>query len=45
VGWRFREEKLTVKLIGQNLFDERLQQHIFGDIIERRISGQVSIAF
>ena len=45
VGWRFRGDQLTFKLIGQNLFDERLQQHIFGDIIERKIAGQVSFTF
>jgi outer membrane receptor protein involved in Fe transport len=45
VGWRFRDEKLTVKLIGQNLSDERAQQHIFGDIIELKLAGQVSYSF
>ena len=45
LGWRLREEKLTVKLIGQNLTDDQLQQHIFGDIIDRKIAGQVSLSF
>jgi outer membrane receptor protein involved in Fe transport len=45
LGRRLREEKLTVKLIGQNLFDERLQQHIFGDIIERKVAAQLSFSF
>lgn len=45
VGWRFRQDSLTVQLIGQNLTDERVQQHIFGDIIERKLAGQVSIEF
>ena len=45
VGWRFREDGLTLKLIGQNIFDEKLQQHIFGDIIDRRIDAQVSFSF
>jgi len=45
VGWRFREDSLTLKLIGQNIFDDELQQHIFGDIIDRRIDAQVSISF
>jgi len=45
VGWRFKEESLTFKLIGQNLFDEKLQQHIFGDIIDRKIAAQVSYSF
>jgi outer membrane receptor protein involved in Fe transport len=45
VGWRFRNDSLTLKLIGQNLTDEKVQQHIFGDIIDRRLSAQVSITF
>jgi outer membrane receptor protein involved in Fe transport len=44
-GWRFREDRLTLKLIGQNLFDEDVQQHIFGDIIERRLAGQIAFEF
>jgi outer membrane receptor protein involved in Fe transport len=44
-GWRFRNNRLTMKLVGQNLFDERVQQHIFGDIISRKIAGQVSFQF
>jgi iron complex outermembrane receptor protein len=45
VGWRFRDDSLTFKLIGQNLFDEELQQHIFGDIIDRKIAAQVAVSF
>lgn len=45
VGWRFRNEQLGVKLIVQNLFDEALQQHIFGDILERRVKAQISYTF
>ena len=45
VGWRFRDDSLTLKLIGQNIFDEELQQHIFGDIIDRRIDAQISFSF
>ena len=45
VGWRFRNDSLTLKLIGQNIFDDDLQQHIFGDIIDRRVDAQVSFSF
>lgn len=45
VGWQFRRDGITLKLIGQNLFDEKAQQHIFGDIIGRRLAAQVSFAF
>ena len=45
IGWRFRDESLTLKIIGQNLTDEAVQQHIFGDIIDRKIAGQISVSF
>lgn len=45
IGWRLANDRLTFKLVGQNLFDERIQQHIFGDIIERKLAGQVSFEF
>ena len=44
-GWRFASDKVTLKLVAQNLFDEDVQQHIFGDIIGRKLAGQVSIEF
>jgi len=44
-GWRFVSDRVTLKLVAQNLFDERVQQHIFGDLIDRKVAGQVSIAF
>jgi outer membrane receptor protein involved in Fe transport len=45
LGWRLVDDRLTLKLVGQNLFDERVQQHIFGDIIERKLAGQLSFQF
>jgi outer membrane receptor protein involved in Fe transport len=42
VGWKFRDDSVTLKLIGQNLFDEKVQQHIFGDIIGRQLAAQIS---
>lgn len=45
VGWRFRDESMTFKIIGQNIFDDELQQHIFGDIIDRRVDAQISFSF
>jgi outer membrane receptor protein involved in Fe transport len=44
-GWRFLSERLTIKIAAQNLTDERVQQHIFGDIIDRRVEAQVSYVF
>ncbi len=43
VGWRFARDRVTFKVVAQNLFDERVQQHIFGDLLDRKIAGQVSI--
>jgi iron complex outermembrane receptor protein len=45
VGWRFSHDHVTLKVFAQNLFDERVQQHIFGDIISRKVAGQVSYKF
>jgi|CXWL01.1.fsa_nt_gi iron complex outermembrane receptor protein len=45
VGYRFWDERASVSINGQNLTDERVQQHIFGDIISRKISGQLKLHF
>jgi outer membrane receptor protein involved in Fe transport len=45
IGWRLVSDRVTLKLIAQNLFDEEVQQHIFGDLIDRKLAGQVSIEF
>jgi hypothetical protein len=42
---RFMDERMTVKLIGANIFDEKVQQHIFGDIISRKVTAQVGFRF
>jgi outer membrane receptor protein involved in Fe transport len=44
-GWRFATDRVTLKLVAQNLFDEHVQQHIFGDLIDRKLAGQVSVEF
>ncbi len=45
IGTRFSDERYVVSLIGQNIFDERVQQHVFGDIISRKIVVQLAIDF
>lgn len=40
VGYRFTDT-FTFSVIGNNIFDERVQQHVFGDIISRKIIAQV----
>ncbi len=44
-GWRLNEGKTTLSLNGQNLTDEDAQQHVFGDIISRKVVAQVAFAF
>jgi outer membrane receptor protein involved in Fe transport len=44
-GVRLLDGRLTLQVIGANLTDEEVQQHIFGDIISRKITGQVGFSF
>lgn len=39
-GWRWNEGQYSFGVIGSNIFDEEVQQHLFGDIISRKISGE-----
>ena len=45
VGFRLLDERMTLQVIGSNVFDEEIQQHYFGDIISRKITGQVGFRF
>ena len=45
LGVRFNEEKATFSLTAQNVFDEEVLQHVFGDIIGRKVSGQLLFRF
>lgn len=36
-GWRFYRGHAVLSLNAQNIFDERVQQHVWGDIISRKI--------
>jgi iron complex outermembrane receptor protein len=45
VGMRLMDERMTISVIGSNLTDEKVQQHIFGDIITQKITGQISLRF
>jgi outer membrane receptor protein involved in Fe transport len=44
-GMRFSEDKVTASINVQNVFDEDVQQHVFGDIIGRKATGQVVFRF
>lgn len=45
VGFRLLDERMTLQVIGSNIFDEEIQQHYYGDIISRKITGQVGFRF
>ncbi len=45
VGARWADGKLTTVLKGTNLGNETIQQHIFGDILKRSVSGEVRLNF
>ena len=44
LGYHFND-KVTLSVIGVNIFDEEILQHIFGDIISRKVTGQLSFKF
>lgn len=45
IGARFLDERLTLQITGANVLDETVQQHIFGDFISRKVTGQLSWRF
>ena len=45
VGARMNNNRVTLSLIGTNLLDEEIQQHVFGDIISRKIIAQAHLRF
>jgi len=45
IGVRLAAERLTLQLMGANVFDEDVQQHFFGDIISRKVTLQLGLRF
>jgi len=45
VGFRLLDERMTLQVIGSNVLDEDIQQHYFGDILSRKVVGQVGFRF
>ncbi|KAB2960961.1 MAG: TonB-dependent receptor [Thermoanaerobaculia bacterium] len=45
IGVRLLDERMTLSIIGANVFDEEVQQHIFGDFISRKVTGQLGFRF
>jgi outer membrane receptor protein involved in Fe transport len=44
-GVRLANDRVTLSLIGQNVLDEEVQQHIFGDIISRKVVAELRVEF
>jgi iron complex outermembrane receptor protein len=44
-GVRLNGDQTTISVTAQNIFDEEVLQHIFGDIISRKVSGQLLFRF
>ena len=45
VGVRWLNERLVTSLKVNNLGNQQVQQHIFGDIIKRQIVGEARVTF
>ncbi len=45
IGVRLLDNRLTLAVIGNNVTDEEIQQHVFGDIIGRKVSAQLIYNF
>jgi len=44
-GVRSSDRKMTVAFRGKNLFNKPVQQHVFGDVIRRTVTGEVRFDF
>ena len=44
-GVRWADGKVTTSVKGTNLFNQTIQQHVFGDILKRSLVGEVRFAF
>ena len=44
-GVRFADDRVTLSVQAQNATDEEIQQHVFGDILERKVIGQIRFDF
>jgi hypothetical protein len=42
---KWPRQKLTTSLKVNNLLNETVQQHVFGDLIRRTITGEVRVDF
>ncbi|MGZ8798016.1 MAG: hypothetical protein ACXW2F_11785 [Thermoanaerobaculia bacterium] len=37
--------RTTVSVMGTNLLNAKIQQHVFGDIISRKVTGQIRFSY
>jgi outer membrane receptor protein involved in Fe transport len=44
-GVRWMNDKLTTTIKFNNLFDEEIQSHVFGDILRRQVIGELRVQF
>lgn len=42
-GVRLMNDRVTLSVLATNVFDARAQQHVFGDIISRRVLGELRL--
>ncbi len=45
LGVKFVEGKVTLSVKGLNLFDEAIQQHVYGDVLQRQFYGELRLLF
>jgi hypothetical protein len=45
IGWRLLDDQLELAVIGTNLIDEGHREHPFGQPVDRRFMGTVTVRF
>ena len=45
VGVKFAQNKLTTSVKVINLFNQEVQQHVFGDVLKRQVMGELRVNF
>lgn len=45
LGYHLVPDRIVLSIVGNNIFDEDVQQHVFGDLIERKLSAQLRFSF
>jgi hypothetical protein len=45
LGVRWADGKVTTSVKAINLFNQEIQQHVFGDFLKRSLTAEVRVAF